>query len=387
MTEFPDSAATAGPIRRVGWIELFFDLAFVAFITQLAHLLHGSPGPAQFLVVLAWSLPAWWAWTNMMATVNVLPVLPERPLGIALLAATALVGVMAASVSESTERAWAYALASAGLRLILLVLWLYRAHGGRLPLWRPILYNGVTAAIWVVSAFLPTPVNFALWGVAILIEVLQLRVRGNRMADTVRVDVPHGSERLGLFMIILIGESLLSVIIGLGTHWNPASAVAALIGFVGIAFLAWGFFVAGGTAIEDGLARLSGSGNITGVLDTVLFLPYLLVFGVTMLAAGLSTVVADPVAPLSIGAAVCLDAGVALFHLTIAIVSLRYGAPLRVVAPWAIPGTVLPLAVLTLAGTAAGFVSLTLVTVVIVLVVVIAWIDRRRRERLGSTGT
>lgn len=58
------------------------------------------------------------------------------------------------------------------------------------------------------------------------------------------MDVAHGSERLGLFMIILLGESVLSVVTALSAHWSAASGAAALLGFVAIALIAWGFFVA-----------------------------------------------------------------------------------------------------------------------------------------------
>jgi low temperature requirement protein LtrA len=61
MTESVPQAAPAeqqGPGRRVDWIELFFDLAMVAFITQLARGLHGAPGAAEFATFIAWSIPA-----------------------------------------------------------------------------------------------------------------------------------------------------------------------------------------------------------------------------------------------------------------------------------------------------------------------------------------
>jgi low temperature requirement protein LtrA len=367
----PEDAGTSPAVgRRVDWLELFFDLAFVAFITQLAHGLHGSPGPFEFLVFLAWSIPAWWAWTNILVSVNLLPTLPARPLGVALLCAMGFVGLMAASVTDDANRAWAFSLACAGLRLVLLVLWLYRGKKTRRALLRTFVYNGGTALIWIAAAFVPTPFNFGLWAVAILIEVLLLRFGDMRRSATVQVDTAHAGERLGLFMIILMGESVLSLVTSLAQHWNSGSGLAALLGFVAISSLAYGFFAFGTSTMEQGLARLSTARDLAGLLDTVMFLPYLLVIGVTMFAAGLATAVTAPGDPLPLGAAISLGGGVSLFYLANAIVSLRWGVSWRNLLRWTIPGVPLPLLLPILSPYVTATVSLGIVTAVVVVIIV-----------------
>jgi low temperature requirement protein LtrA len=207
-----------------------------------------------------------------MVCVNVLPQLPPRLVGVALLGAMATIGLMAASVTETVDRVWAFAVANVALRLILLVLWVYRARVRRRPLARTIVYNGATAVLWLVSVFVPTPPSFVLWGVAILIEVLLLRVGSDTVFRMLRVDVAHASERLGLFMIILMGESVLSLVTALSSHWSLGSAVAALIGLIAVCFIAWGFFVSGGDVIERGLDRLNQQHSIAGLLPVVVLL-------------------------------------------------------------------------------------------------------------------
>ena len=71
------------------------------------------------------------------------------------------------------------------LRLVLLVLWVYCAKRAARQLLRTFLYDGVTA---------------------ILNEVLLLRAGTGSLSRYVTVDVAHGSEWLGLFMIILLGD-------------------------------------------------------------------------------------------------------------------------------------------------------------------------------------
>lgn len=371
---------TAG--RRVGWIELFFDLAIVAFVTELASGLHGDPGPAQFVTFVAWSVPAWWAWINVMVCINALPTLPPRMAGVALLVAMAAVGLMAASVTETTERVWAFALANGALRLILLVLWVYRAKRAGHPLLRTFLYNGVTAILWITSAFVPAPYNFAVWAVAILIEVLLLRAGTGSVSRYVTVDVVHGSERLGLFMIILLGESVLSVVTALQAHWSAASGAAAALGFVAIALIAWGFFVVGGNVIEDGMTRLEERGNVAALLDTVMLIPYLIVASVTMFSAGLATAIGHPDAHLPLGASICLGGGLALFYLTNAVVMLRYGSMPGRVLPWAAPAVLLPIAVVALGFAMIAIVVLAVTAGIVVAVIIVSGVNQRRLVRI-----
>lgn len=328
------AASTTETTRRVDWLELFFDLAFVAFIAQVAHGLHGEPGPSDFFNFLLWTFPAWWAWTNIMVVINLQPTLQSRKVGVALLCAMVLVIVMAASVVEDTERAWAFALGCAGLRLVLLFFWMIRARIAGLSVRHIIVYNGLTALIWVASVFFPEPFNFVLWGVAILVEVGMLMNDRRRGTFQPRVDPAHASERLSLFMIILMGESVLSVVSSLGEHWTVSSAAASFTGFLIIAFMAWGFFMGGTDGMEAGLARLRAAGNFGGLIDAVMFLPYLVVVGVPMFAAGLSTAVEDPDAALSLGAAICLGGGLSLFYLANTIISVRLSGSSRRMLLW-----------------------------------------------------
>jgi low temperature requirement protein LtrA len=56
--------------RRADWFELFFDLVFVVMIAVLAHGLHGDPGWRDFGTFAVLFFPAWWAWVNLMVSVN-----------------------------------------------------------------------------------------------------------------------------------------------------------------------------------------------------------------------------------------------------------------------------------------------------------------------------
>jgi low temperature requirement protein LtrA len=181
-----------------------------------------------------------------------------------------------------------------------------------------------------------------------------------------------------------MGESVLSLVTSLGEHWTIESAFAALLGFAAICALAWGFFVVGTGVIEQGLERLNASRDFRGLLDTVMILPYLLVVGVTMFAAGLATAVSEPLHTLSWGAAISLGGGTALFYLTDTIVSMRYGDSLRRVARWAMPGIVVPLVLIFVAPHIAAVASLAVVMVLNAGIVVESMAVAKARARVEA---
>jgi low temperature requirement protein LtrA len=144
--------------RRVHWLELFFDLVMVAYIGQVAHGMHGDPGWAQTLVFFLLFAPAWWAWVNMTLTLNLFGARITPLLWVAVTVAMLAIGVMAAAVPEAlTERAWAFAVGNAVIRLVWMLPWVVKRRTIGIPLWRPIAYSGLPAALWLVSAVVPPP--------------------------------------------------------------------------------------------------------------------------------------------------------------------------------------------------------------------------------------
>lgn len=335
-------------MRRVHWMELFFDLVFVVFIGQLAHGLHGEPGPWQFAGFLFILAIGWWAWINMTVTINILPNLPVRRLSTVMLLGMFAAGAIAVAAPEATgDRAWLFALGCAALRLVLLPLWIFRARRHHIAMWPSFVYNGVTAAIWIVSAFVPQPLQFGLWILAVAVEVALAtfgRINNAPLAD--ELDVPHIAERLGLFVIIVMGESVFSVIETLSHHFELNSGIVALLGMLLIATLAWTYFLYSAPTFEQGLDQLLKARDTIAMRDVAMFFPFVLVAGVTTLAAGLAMAVEHPTEPLAPGNLVSLFGGLAAFYLTVGLVGVRMGRATRRIVPWLVVGGALPLAAL-----------------------------------------
>jgi low temperature requirement protein LtrA len=213
-------------------------------------------------------------------------------------AAMALVGMMAvAAPGAFGERSWAFALGNGLIRLVWMVPWSLKRRAVGRPWWRPVVCCLAPAALWLGSIPVPMPYGAVLWAVAVGLEV-----------------------------------ALLS---GLGRRGGP-------LGFTTVVALAWAFFAFAPAAVERGLHRLAAAGRLAPLRDAVMYLPFLLIAGIVMLAAGVGTAIADAPEVLPPGAVICLAAGVSFFAVASAAETLRYGAPWRDVAPWAPVGVVLP---------------------------------------------
>ncbi|MEV6212324.1 low temperature requirement protein A [Kitasatospora sp. NPDC051914] len=346
------TAADSGPTaavpeeRRADWFELFFDLVFVVTVAILARGLHGDPGGVEFGTFLVLFFPAWWAWANLVATVNISGGDIDRALSQPMLvAAMPGLGLMAAAAPEGLgDQAWLYALGAAWVQVVCFLVWVRPAlrRETALPLWRPVLYCLVPAALWAVSAAVPGAGRFVLWGAAVALEMVLLAVRSEYGAELyARVSVEHLVERITLFVVIVLGESVFTVVATFADHLTAASGAAALAAFLLVTELAAVFFAWGTTAAARGLTR-ARAGEATRVIrDTVMYLPYFLVAAITLLAAALGTAVAEPTHHLPSGADWALCAGILGFYTTNAAISLRYGDPARSVLAWYVPCLVL----------------------------------------------
>ncbi|MGA7207197.1 MAG: low temperature requirement protein A [Specibacter sp.] len=368
---------------RVHWMELFFDLVFVVFVGQLAHGIHGDPGWAQFGTFVLLFFPAWWAWVNIVSVVNLLPGLSARALGIAMLAAMAAAGVMAAAAPGAFgDRAWSFSLGNAGMRVILLVLWLYkdRQQPGPTP-WRIWIYNGGTALLWLAACFLPLPFAVILWAFAIAVEVGMVTIGGRLWSGRAAagVNIEHASERLGLFVVIVLGEAVFTIVSEVSADWDVGAGIAGALGFLLVALLGWAFFQYGTGMVTAGLERLQSRADFSGILQTTLFLPFLLVLGVTSIAAGIATAIPAPYEYLPLGARTALGGGLALFYVTNALVTLRYGQPLRAVLPWGLPAVAVSVLLIPLGAVVSAAVLLAAAVALLLALTAYTEITHRRR--------
>jgi low temperature requirement protein LtrA len=232
-----------------------------------------------------------------------------------------------------------FALSYAAVRSILVAEY-YRA-GKYLPQVRPIVNRyitgfGIAAALWVISTFIAMPHRFIVWYVAIVIDFLAPLTAGQLHARF-PPHLMHLPERFGLFTIIVIGEAVVSVIMGVGAdRLTFASGSACVMGLI-IAFtLWWGYF--------EGV-RGAGTRQLTSMDHVRAYQQWLyshlpLTLGIASIAVGVKRVIVlAPYAMMPVQEAFILSAaaGVSMLSLNTIFLSSYPGKPpdaaLRFVLP------------------------------------------------------
>jgi len=240
--------------RKVTWLELFFDLIFVAAIAQVAEPLrhHYSTGEVVRLTPLF--VLIWWAWTGhtVFATRFDSDDVMQRVLTLMQMFAVAAMAANAKDALDSRSSA-GFAAAYAAVRFVLVGQY-FRARQvtNAAPLaTRYLMGHGTAAMLWLASALIPAPARFGVWTLAFVID-LGTPWFAARHSRSVPISAAHLPERFGLFMLILLGDSVVAVMQGMESQdeWAPGAATAAFLGMA-ILFLLWWWYFEGATDEPD----------------------------------------------------------------------------------------------------------------------------------------
>ena len=227
--------------RSATWLELFFDLIFVVAIAQLAHNFHEDftfRGLAKLAVLF---VPVWWCWVGatFYDTRFDNDGLVDR---LITLLQMAIAATMAANIHHGLDStSVGFAFSYIAFRGVLICQYLHAGY--HVPQARP-LTNwyaiGFTGSIifWLASVFIPLPWRFLFWGLGLIFDFATPLTAGQRVAK-VPPDMSHTTERIGLFTIIVLGESIVAVVGGVAEReWTPVGIAIALLG-LSIAFSFW----------------------------------------------------------------------------------------------------------------------------------------------------
>jgi low temperature requirement protein LtrA len=229
--------------RRVTFLELFFDLVFVVVISQLAERLAEHPswvgvGWFVFLFYAVWS-----SWINGtlyhdLHTTNDVSV---RVFTFGQMIAVSLMGVFTASVPGKGSTG--FALGYAANNLLLVILW-FRT-GLHDPSHRPasLPYSAgyfLSASLFAVSIVVNEPTRYWLWASGLALEIAAMVTAFARWSppasqggDAVVATTPSLIERLGLFVIIVLGEVIVGAVNGMA-EVAPLDADVVVIGLLGV---------------------------------------------------------------------------------------------------------------------------------------------------------
>ncbi len=372
--------------RAASRLELFYDLAYVLVIHQLAIAFtkdltwHGAAVFAGLFTI------TWWSWVTMTLYANRFDT-NDVIYRVLKLSATFAVAVMAASAgSVPSSGVVAFTIGYVATRIVLAVLyaraWVHIVDS------RPTinLYFATTISAHCCGRRRCSP------------PVHHVRTVGNRnthrgvgavAATRWGPDIPlhldHLPERFGLFVILVLGESVSAIVLGMhDTHWALSSIVVAALGFTIAAAMWWMYFDIGGAEAKT-LLQSDDDAHSSGRADSYIYGHLPLTLGAALLGVGIEQYVLHPVGELTSGGRWALCGGLALFVTGVCMVLAGSARTWRAVFPW--PAVAIPAVV------AVGFIdnALPFASAIFLAigstVAVVTGIIRRRQSAMRTTET
>jgi low temperature requirement protein LtrA len=313
------TTADPGEERHATWFELFFDLVFVAAVSQLGSALARDPSGAVFARFAALFALIIWAWVLYTLYANRFDTddLIFRLAKSGAMLAIAAVAVNLHRVMAGEGGAAGFAAGYVVLRSFLIALYgraryHVRGEGRRLADIYIVGYS-FTTGLWLVSIFVPGPYRYVLWCVAVLID-LSIAPRAWATLKGHAVVISHLTERFGTFFIIVLGEAVVSVVAGVaGLEFTVECWIVGGLCFVVALCLWWIYFDLADTSVV-------GRGAL-GLVYVYCHFP--LLAGVAAFGAGTKLAIMHAAqAGLGAGARWALAGGTGAFALSLALLHL-----------------------------------------------------------------
>jgi low temperature requirement protein LtrA len=370
-------------------LELFFDLAYVLVVMELASAFVDDLTGHGLLVLTGLFVATWFSWVGFTLYANRFDT-DDVVFRLAKLLATMAVAGCAASAADAVgPEALPFAACFLLGRLVLLGLYL-RA-------WRHIAEArptvgvylgcvGTACALWAVSLAVPGDLRYLLWAVAVLVDGVGPVVATFR-EDKLPLHIEHLPERFALLVILVLGEAVGGVVRGVHeAAWSGPAVLVGVAGFVVAGALWWIYFDIGGSRSAGELEHVAETepadeeGEAVDERHDLFVYGHLpIALGVVLVGTGVEELALHPDDALPSPSGWLLAAGVAVF---LSGVALILGGTFRTwgsVWPW--PLAAVPVAVVV---AVIPHHSGLLLTAGFALVLVLVAAQGTRRSRSGS---
>jgi low temperature requirement protein LtrA len=282
--------------------ELFFDLVFVFVVTQLSALLVHDLTAGGALKTMLLLLAAWWAWVYTAWVTNWFDATTLVVRTILLVALVAgLLGAI--SIPEAFgDRAPLLVIGYVGIqsfRNVFIVVATDRDDPLHRPFERILGWTCAVAPVWVAGVLVDGDARVAVWSVALVLDYAGpfaghwVPGLGRSHPSEWHLEPSHFVERLELFLIIALGESIVAAgATAASLEPTLTRLTAMLVSVLMTAAFWWLYFdIHAGRTLE----RLRGAGDERGRLGRDLsYLYVVLVAGIIVAAVGNELVIAHP---------------------------------------------------------------------------------------------
>ncbi|MET0191470.1 MAG: low temperature requirement protein A [Pseudonocardia sediminis] len=278
-------------------LELFFDLVFVFALTRVTDWMADDPTPEALLRGALILTVMWWCWVGYSWLGNVVKA-DEGVMRLGMFVAMAAVFVAAITIPEAFDDLpgglsgpVVFAVCYFVVRAVHLVLFLMVSRGD--PVLRgQVLRFAVSMTAGTVLLLIASQttgvVQTLLWVAALLGDYVGTALGGTKWR---LASAAHFAERHGLIIIVALGESIVSI--GIGVAELPVSwpiIAASALGLAVAGSLWWSYFDVSALLCERALAGCDGDRQIRLARGGYTFLHLPMVIGIIMLSLGLKKV-------------------------------------------------------------------------------------------------
>jgi len=205
-----------GKHKKPSWLELFYDLVFVAAFIQLGNALSTSVSVEGYVGFTLVFIPLWLIWTGQTYFINRFTIddIPHRLIVFVQMFA---IGAMAVSAPKILDGPAHYFSISAAVAFSVVALANLRAFmqvevaRDYSRYWGAVF--AVAAVLWFLSVFFEEPYTYVLWGIGVAFVIAAPFSRQSReQYQRYPMDREHIAERYGILTIIVLGESFVKVL-------------------------------------------------------------------------------------------------------------------------------------------------------------------------------
>ncbi len=247
--------------KKASWLELFYDLIFVAAFIQLGNGLSSTISWTGFLTFSAMFSMLWTIWTGFTTYINRFNIddFLHRFLIFLQMLSVGSIAIFAPQVFDGNDTLFSISIVFSLFIICLLYLRSFNHEDKNVKAfarnWSSI--YAVSIFIWLISLFFSSPLNYVFWGIGTsIIFLLPLSKTSRHLSEFFPRDREHLSERYGILTIIVLGESFVKVLSVLNSS-NITSSTVVQIGIVILLTISiwWIYFddVAGSDLKKGGL--------------------------------------------------------------------------------------------------------------------------------------
>jgi len=300
----------------VGFVELFFDVVYVYSITQIGLRFHGDYDILTVYKAIMISFFVWWSWNQLTWALNIADT-DHFWIIFLTLVVTIIAFFMAISIPHVFLNGdLVFAILYVTIRIIGLgiLLWVTTVETEWKNRVRVFAYSSVVGLILILAGgFIGQGhiLQYIFWTGAIVSDFIAAYL-GAKEEGSIRVE--HFTERYGLFMIIVLGESLIVLANGLSeTVLDFRIVLITLLAILISCGFWWTYFMKTKNLVVKALSEATGLDQVNLAAEVYNTFHFIMILGMISYGVAIEEIIAHPSTTLSIEIKFALLFGFLLF--------------------------------------------------------------------------